>query len=213
VIYSEVSIFRLAIKWRVMIAIVPLFFALTACATGQNKKQYLQMISMPHVSAPLVLKAWKATPFALTQLVEGDFQGTRYQAHFEIEWRKQTLTIVGLSLAGLPLFKIQASEKGTDHRSLIPEAESKTAMDPAWVLSDFLLTIAPMQLLQSGLSSPDLQAISNVAQERTLQRQGKTAVSITYSQSGVFAPQIAFKNLELGYDLSIKNIQFEELKP
>lgn len=190
----------------------PIMFVLLACSTSLDK-QHLQIDTKPHIAPSLILQHWKTTPFVLTQLVEGKFQDTTYQANFEIEWKDQTLTIVGLSLVGLPFFKAQVSATRTDLQLLIPDSEAHALMDPAWIVSDFLLTRAPAELLEDALLDSNLHIVSDTSLDRSLQRGDKTMVQIIYSEPSLFSSEVILNNLELGYSIYIKNLRLEEINP
>lgn len=184
---------------------------LSACSTViENKK--IRLITTPHVSAPLLLDHWTVAPFSLTQIIESEFQGKSYKVHFEVEWKDRQLTIVGLTLASVPIFIMRASKTGNEMQLFIPDNNVSSMMDPEWILSDFLLTVAPLGLLNSSLSSPALRVTAETPFERHIMRQNKMIARILYSEPNKFSSEILFQNLEFEYILSIKNIRFQEIK-
>jgi len=186
-------------------------FILSACSTTIDNKK-IRLITTHHVSAPLILDRWAVAPFSLTQIVESEFQGKSHKVHFEVEWKDRQLTIVGLTLASVPIFIIRASKIGKEIQLFIPDNNVSSVMDPEWVLSDFLLTVAPLGLLNSSLSSPTLRVTAETPLERHIMRQNKIIARILYSEPNRFSSEILLHNLEFEYILSVKNIRFQEIK-
>ena len=193
------------------ISLLFVVFILSACSTTIDNKK-IRLITTPHVSAPLILDRWAVAPFSLTQIVESEFQGKSYKVHFEVEWKDRQLTIVGLTLASVPIFIMRASKMGNEIQLFIPDNNVSSVMDPEWVLSDFLLTVAPLGLLNSSLSSPTLRVTAETPLERHIMRQNKMIARILYSEPNEFSSEILFHNLEFEYILSVKNIRFQEIK-
>jgi hypothetical protein len=186
-------------------------FILSACSTTIDNKK-IRLITTPHVSAPFILDRWAVAPFSLTQIVESEFQGKSHKVHFEVEWKDRQLTIVGLTLASVPIFIIRASKIGKEIQLFIPDNNVSSVMDPEWVLSDFLLTVAPLGLLNSSLSSSTLRVTAETPLERHIMRQNKIIARILYSEPNRFSSEILLHNLEFEYILSVKNIRFQEIK-
>jgi hypothetical protein len=186
-------------------------FILSACSTTIDNKK-IRLITTPHVSASLILDRWAVAPFSLTQIVESEFQGKSYKVRFEVEWKDRQLTIVGLTLASVPIFVMRASKMRNEMQLFISDNNVSSMMDPEWVLSDFLLTVAPLGLLNSSLSSPALRVTAETPLERHIMRQNKIIARILYSEPNEFSSEILFQNLEFEYILSIKNIRFQEIK-
>ena len=193
------------------ISLLFVVFILSACSTTIDNKK-IRLITSHHVSAPLILDRWAVAPFSLTQIVESEFQGKSYKVHFEVEWKDRQLTIVGLTLASVPIFIMRASKIGNEIQLFIPDNNVSSVMDPEWVLSDFLLTMAPLGLLNSSLSSPTLRVTAETPLERHIMRQNKIIARILYSEPNKFSSEILFHNLEFEYILSVKNIRFQEIK-
>jgi hypothetical protein len=193
------------------ISLLFVVFILSACSTTIDNKK-IRLITTHHVSAPLILDRWAVAPFSLTQIVESEFQGKSYKVHFEVEWKDRQLTIVGLTLASVPIFIMRASKIGNEIQLFIPDNNVSSVMDPEWVLSDFLLTMAPLGLLNSSLSSPTLRVTAETPLERHIMRQNKIIARILYSEPNKFSSEILFHNLEFEYILSVKNIRFQEIK-
>ena len=194
------------------ISLLFVVFILSACSTTIDNKK-IRLITTHHVSASLILDRWAVAPFSLTQIVESEFQGKSYKVHFEVEWKDRQLTIVGLTLASVPIFIMRASKIGNEIQLFIPDNNVSSVMDPEWVLSDFLLTMAPLGLLNSSLSSPTLRVTAETPLERHIMRQNKIIARILYSEPNKFSSEILFHNLEFEYILSVKNIRFQEIKP
>ena len=199
---------RLHMRYLSLLFVV---FILSACSTTIDNKK-IRLITTPHVSAPFILDRWAVAPFSLTQIVESEFQGKSHKVHFEVEWKDRQLTIVGLTLASVPIFIIRASKIGKEIQLFIPDNNVSSVMDPEWVLSDFLLTVAPLGLLNSSLSSPTLRVTAETPLERHIMRQNKIIARILYSEPNRFSSKILLHNLEFEYILSVKNIRFQEIK-
>jgi hypothetical protein len=199
---------RLYVKGASLLFVI---FILSTCSTTIDNKK-IRLITTPHVSASLILDRWAVAPFSLTQIVESEFQGKSYKVHFEVEWKDRQLTIVGLTLASVPIFIMRASKMGNEMQLFIPDNNVSSMMDPEWILSDFLLTVAPLGLLNSSLSSPALRVTAETPFERHIMRQNKMIARILYSEPNKFSSEILFQNLEFEYILSIKNIRFQEIK-
>ena len=199
---------RLYVKGASLLFVI---FILSTCSTTIDNKK-IRLITTPHVSASLILDRWAVAPFSLTQIVESEFQGKSYKVHFEVEWKDRQLTIVGLTLASVPIFIMRASKIGNEIQLFIPDNNVSSVMDPEWVLSDFLLTMAPLGLLNSSLSSPTLRVTAETPLERHIMRQNKIIARILYSEPNKFSSEILFHNLEFEYILSVKNIRFQEIK-
>jgi hypothetical protein len=193
------------------VSLLIVIFIFSACSTTIDNKK-IRHITTPHVSAPLILDRWAVAPFSLTQIVESEFQGKSYKVHFEVEWKDQKLTIIGLTLASVPIFIIQASKMGNEMQLFIPDNNISSMMDPEWVLSDFLLTVAPLGLLNSSLSSSTLRVTAETPLERHIMRQPKMIAQIFYSEPNKFSSEILFHNFEFEYIFSVKNIRFQEIK-
>jgi len=193
------------------VSLLFVIFILSTCSTTIDNKK-IQLITTPHVSASLILDRWAVAPFSLTQIVESEFQGKSYKVRFEVEWKDRQLTIVGLTLASVPIFVMRASKMGNEMQLFISDNNVSSMMDPEWVLSDFLLTVAPLGLLNSLLSSPALRVTAETPLERHIMRQNKIIARILYSEPNEFSSEILFQNLEFEYILSIKNIRFQEIK-
>lgn len=199
---------RLYVKGASLLFVI---FILSTCSTTIDNKK-IRLITTPHVSASLILDRWAVAPFSLTQIVESEFQGKSHKVHFEVEWKDRQLTIVGLTLASVPIFIIRASKIGKEIQLFIPDNNVSSVMDPEWVLSDFLLTVAPLGLLNSSLSSPTLRVTAETPLERHIMRQNKIIARILYSEPNRFSSEILLHNLEFEYILSVKNIRFQEIK-
>ena len=199
---------RLYVKGASLLFVI---FILSTCSTTIDNKK-IRLITTPHVSASLILDRWAVAPFSLTQIVESEFQGKSHKVHFEVEWKDRQLTIVGLTLASVPIFIIRASKIGKEIQLFIPDNNVSSVMDPEWVLSDFLLTVAPLGLLNSSLSSPTLRVTAETPLERHIMRQNKIIARILYSEPNRFSSKILLHNLEFEYILSVKNIRFQEIK-
>ena len=199
---------RLYVKGASLLFVI---FILSTCSTTIDNKK-IRLITTPHVSASLILDRWAVAPFSLTQIVESEFQGKSYKVRFEVEWKDRQLTIVGLTLASVPIFIMRASKIGNEIQLFIPDNNVSSVMDPEWVLSDFLLTMAPLGLLNSSLSSPTLRVTAETPLERHIMRQNKIIARILYSEPNKFSSEILFHNLEFEYILSVKNIRFQEIK-
>jgi len=107
---------------------------------------------------------------------------------------------------------MRASKMRNEMQLFISDNNVSSMMDPEWVLSDFLLTVAPLGLLNSSLSSPALRVTAETPLERHIMRQNKIIARILYSEPNEFSSEILFQNLEFEYILSIKNIRFQEIK-
>jgi len=199
---------RLYVKGASLLFVI---FILSTCSTTIDNKK-IRLITTPHVSASLILDRWAVAPFSLTQIVESEFQGKSYKVRFEVEWKDRQLTIVGLTLASVPIFVMRASKMRNEMQLFISDNNVSSMMDPEWVLSDFLLTVAPLGLLNSSLSSPALRVTAETPLERHIMRQNKIIARILYSEPNEFSSEILFQNLEFEYILSIKNIRFQEIK-
>jgi Protein of unknown function (DUF3261) len=201
-------------RWRMGASIVTLSASLvTSACSHQAVKTDLGEITTPPVLTQNVLANWDARPFALTQLVRGTSQDTNYQVRFEIEWNQQTLTIVALTPLGLPIYLIQASATDTQVQLYTLPSDKQVIMDPSWILSDFLLAMAPVSLLQESLSDPTLHLLSATSRERILYRGDTPIIRISYSDENSFAGQLKLINLELAYHLRVDNLHTEELMP
>lgn len=195
-------------------AIATLSASLVASACShQATEADFKTITTPPVLTQSVLAKWDVRPFSMTQFVRGSSQNSNYLAHFEIEWKHETLTIVALTPAGLPIFTLQASATDTQVQSFIPPSNKQVLTDSAWVLSDFLLAMAPVGLLQQSLSDPALHLLSITSRERQLNRGDTPAIRISYSDQKPFASQIELTNLELEYHLYVDTLHIEELTP
>jgi len=200
------------VQWGMAIAVLSASLATSACSHRTIKADF-KTITTPPILTQSVLAKWDVRPFSLTQFVRGTSQNTNYQAHFEIEWKHKTLTIVALTPAGLPIFIIQASATDTQVQSFIPPSDEQVLMDSAWVLSDFLLAMAPVGLLQQSLSDPALHLLSITSRERQLNRGDTPAIRISYSEQKPFSGQVELTNLELEYRLYVDTLHMEQLTP
>jgi hypothetical protein len=210
--HDIIQTMRHKVRLHVMgVALLSVIFFLSACSTATDNKK-IRLIATPHVSAPLVLDRWAVAPFSLTQIIESEFQGKSYRVHFEVEWKGRQLTIVGLTLTGVPIFIMRASKMGNEIEFITLDNNVSSIMDPEWVLSGFLLTLVPLGILNSSLSSPALSVTDETPLERHIMRENKTIARIFYSEPNKFSSEILFQNLELEYILSIKNIKFQEIK-
>lgn len=192
------------------LAAAALILAIAACTTTPRLEKQAGLRFDPPIIVEDVLGVWDAPPFRSTQLVVTESHGTSFQALFEIEWLDRVLTIVAMTPMGLLIFEVQASATGI-HLTAGLEQDG-TNLNPAWVLSDFLLATAPTLLLRPALRDSFATFGLENRTRQLIGADGSVLITLTYADDKFLTSRLKIDNHLVGYRLVIDTLQFEVIE-
>ncbi len=98
----------------------------------------------------------------------------------ELEVTAERLVVVGLSLAGVPLFTLEQTAAGVSVESA---AGDRLPFDPVYMLSDLQLAHWPAEVLAMALAARGLELTEQPGARRVLDRTGRPLVEIAYGEA------------------------------
>jgi hypothetical protein len=149
------------------------------------------------VIAPPLPPASLGRELARSELVTGDYGERSYRMRVELEVTAERLVVVGLSLAGVPLFTLEQTAAGLAVDSRVGD---RLPFDPAYMLSDLQLVHWPADVLARALTERGLQLELPAGQRRVIDRDGRPLIEIAYGDV------TTLRHLDRHYRLRIETI-------
>jgi len=168
-----------------------LLLALAGCTTPPAAEHTGPLVSPPLPPASL------GRELAQGELVTGDYGERSYTMRVELEVAADRLVVVGLSLAGMPLFTIEQTAAGLSVDSSVGD---RLPFDPAYMLSDLQLVHWPAGVLAQTLAERGLRLEEQPGQRRVTDREGRPLVEIAYGDA------TTLRHLDHPYHLRIETI-------
>jgi hypothetical protein len=170
-----------------------LLLAVAGCATAAPAPQQ----PGPLLDPPLP-PASLGRELAQSELLTGDFGGRSMRLRVEFEVTAERLVVVGLSLAGLPLFTLEQTVAGI---SVAGAGVGRLPFDPAYMLADLQLVHWPAAALAPALATRGLALEEQAGRRRVLDQDGRPLVEIVYDDP---AGVTRLRHLDHPYSLSIE---------
>ena len=134
------------------------------------------------------------------ELLTGDYGGRSRTMRVEIEVTADRLVVVGLSLAGVPLFTLEQTAAGV---TVEGAALGRLPFDPAYILADLQLVHWPGDVLGPALAARGLAVEERAGRRRVIDRDGRLLVEITYGRADDVT---TLRHLDHPYGLCIEAI-------
>jgi len=141
--------------------------------------------------------------FDATQLLVAEYGMQTYSFQAQIESRPGMITIVAVTLLGGTLFSI--TYDGVDLKTEgVLDAQH---LEAKYVLADVLLSFWEPAWVRDHLQGAILE-VSESENSRKVFRGGETVVDISYDTSDPWSGRAQLSNLERGYSLDIRTVEY-----
>lgn len=138
--------------------------------------------------------------YSLSQILTVDYTGKIYRAVVEVEKQSGKVIFVGMDPFGNTVFSIVIEDENTKYSG------EMNGIEPHVIITDYLLTFAPLELLQNELTKQGYRITERAdGLARSVLFDDKVVENISYSKMDKYRSTIELVNNIVGYRINIKN--------